>query len=271
MKTVLLITLKSKYGVLVKMSHFFRYTWDKFDHVLDHHFKTIKAMKVKFCIPVKVIGIHILTINKEYKKLHFLRYLKKKKKLLYFLNYPVADKLAKEAAAEAESMPEVTNVISNEDIKRAVKESCKQKWQRRWEAADTGRHLFQYRPLVSTKSYCVQNVSAQRLISQLRTGYCHLNEYQCKLGNRDSTFCECGEPETVSHFIEDCSRFEDIRERLRVRLRQETGIMEFSARLFLGTIKDKNEKIFEEQINSILELYIQETKRFEKTLKNNPN
>ena len=88
MKTVLLITLKSKYGVLVKMSHFFRYTWDKFDHVLDHHFKTIKTMKVKFCIPVKVIGIHILTINKVYKKLHFLRYLKKKKKLLYFWNYP---------------------------------------------------------------------------------------------------------------------------------------------------------------------------------------
>ena len=84
MKTVLFITLKSKYGVLVKMSHFFHYTWDKFDHVLDHHFKTIKAMKVKFCIPVKVIEIHILTINKVYKKLHFLRYLKKKKNLLYF-------------------------------------------------------------------------------------------------------------------------------------------------------------------------------------------
>ena len=93
MKTVLLITLKSKYGVLEKISHFFRYTWDKFDHVLDHHFKTIKAMKVKFCIPVKVIGIHILTINKVYKRLHFLRYLKKKKKLLYFLNYPVASDL----------------------------------------------------------------------------------------------------------------------------------------------------------------------------------
>ena len=61
----------------------------------------------------------------------------------------VADKLAKEAAAEAASMPEITNAISNEDIKRAAKESCEQKWQRRWEAADTERHLFQYRSLVS--------------------------------------------------------------------------------------------------------------------------
>ena len=64
MKTVLLSTLKSKYGVLVKMSHFFRYTWDKFDNVLGHHFKISKAMRVKFCISVKVIEIHILTINK---------------------------------------------------------------------------------------------------------------------------------------------------------------------------------------------------------------
>ena len=85
-----------------------------------------------------------------------------------------------------------------------------------------------------------------------------MNTNLCKLRNVDSTFCKCGEPETVSHFIEDCSRFEDIRERLRVRLRPETGIMEFSARLFLGTIKDENEKNFEEQI--------QETKRFEKTI-----
>ena len=84
MKRVLLITLKSKYGVLVKISQFFRYTWDKFYHVLGYHFKTIKAMKIKFCITVKVIEIHILTINKVYKKFHFLRYLKKKKNPLYF-------------------------------------------------------------------------------------------------------------------------------------------------------------------------------------------
>ena len=75
------------------MSHFFRYTWDKFDPVLDHHFKTIKSVKVKYCITVKVIEIHILTINKVYKKLHFLRYLTKKKNPFYFLNYPMTTNL----------------------------------------------------------------------------------------------------------------------------------------------------------------------------------
>ena len=80
------------------------------------------------------------------------------------------------------------------------------------------------------------------------------------LRNKDFTFCECGEPETVSHFTEDCWRFEGIRERLRMRLRQETGIMEFSARLFLGTIKYKNEKFFEEQINNFLILHTRDQK-----------
>ena len=45
-------------------------------------------MKVKLCIIFKIIVIHILTINKEYKKLHFIRYLKVKKMTHYFLNHP---------------------------------------------------------------------------------------------------------------------------------------------------------------------------------------
>ena len=70
------------------MSHFFHYTWDKFDHVLDHHFKTIKAMKVKFCIPVKVIGIHILTIKKSVQEAPFPKTSQEKEKSSLFLKLP---------------------------------------------------------------------------------------------------------------------------------------------------------------------------------------
>ena len=89
MKTVLLIILKSKYGVLVRMSHFFRYTWDKFDHVLDHHFKTIKAMKVKFCIPVKVIGIHTLDYKQSVQEAPFPKISQEKEKTSLFLKLPI--------------------------------------------------------------------------------------------------------------------------------------------------------------------------------------
>ena len=68
-KTFILIILKCKDEVLVKMSHFFHYIWDKFSHILSHNFKSIKAMIIKLCTTVKAIEIHILTINKVHKKL----------------------------------------------------------------------------------------------------------------------------------------------------------------------------------------------------------
>ena len=87
-ETVVLMILKGKDEVLVKMSHLFRYTWDKFGHILSHHFKSIKAMEVKLCTTAKAIEIHILTINKVHKKLHFLRHLNKKKKNPLFFKSP---------------------------------------------------------------------------------------------------------------------------------------------------------------------------------------
>ena len=64
----------------------------------------------------------------------------------------------------------------------------------------------------------VQSIKTQRIISELRTGYCRLNEYRCKTGLQDSPNCRCRDPESVQIFIEDCELYDDIRERLRTRL-----------------------------------------------------
>ena len=69
--TVILVILKGKDKVLGTMSHIFHYIWDNFDHIFSCHFKSNKAMKVKFCITVKAIEIHILAVNKVYKMFHF--------------------------------------------------------------------------------------------------------------------------------------------------------------------------------------------------------
>ena len=45
----------------------------------------------------------------------------------------IADKMAKEAAKEAETLNPSFNIITKSDIKRAVKESTLKKWQRRWD------------------------------------------------------------------------------------------------------------------------------------------
>ena len=53
-----------------------------------------------------------------------------------------ADRLAKEAAKEAEGMDETRDrVVMAVDIKTAAKTSCMKKWQRTWDLSNSGRSL----------------------------------------------------------------------------------------------------------------------------------
>ena len=176
----------------------------------------------------------------------------------------IADRLAKQGADEAEEMPEVTEAVTILDVKAAIRESGFEKWQQRWEASSTGRHLFEFRESVRARSTRSTDIKIQKIITQLRTGYCTLNEYKHKTGLKDSPDCICGETESVRHYIEDCELYESVREKLRVRLFQSGGIFQFKASVFLEVLKE--DPYEQERINimSVLEDYIRETKRFEK-------
>ena len=128
--------------------------------------------------------------------------------------------MAKEAAKEAkekEKFP-VPPVISLGDVKEAAKKSGFVKWQEMWDNSEKGRHLFQFRPKVG---YNVKNTgtfettSGKRIISQLRTGYAALNEYLHKVSIKDHDSCECGEIESVGHFLLHCQKYETDRELMR--------------------------------------------------------
>ncbi|MCG7878799.1 MAG: reverse transcriptase domain-containing protein [Candidatus Thiodiazotropha endolucinida] len=175
----------------------------------------------------------------------------------------IADQLAKKGAEEAERMPEVTNPVTQLDIKTAVQESCNMKWQKRWEVGTTGRHMFELRPSVNVQTAQVPNTKTQRIISELRTGYCRLNEYKHKTGLKETPNCNCGDPESVQHFIEECKTYDDIRERLRTRLFYSCGISDFTMKLFLEVIKEDPLKPYREVINSIFEEFLAETGRFD--------
>ena len=56
----------------------------------------------------------------------------------------------------------------------------------------------------------MQSIKAQRIIYELRTGYCRLDEYRYKTGLQGSSNCRCGDRESVQHFIEDCELYGDI-------------------------------------------------------------
>ena len=57
------------------------------------------------------------------------------------------------------------------------------------------------------------------LISRLRTGHCHLNQYLHRFNIIETPKCECGaERETVEHYLLNCELYEEERDALRRRV-----------------------------------------------------
>ena len=153
----------------------------------------------------------------------------------------------KEAAEEAENMPEVDTALTSIDVKRAVRDSCKIKRQNRREASQRGIHMFEFHPSVEARKIAFGSIPAQ-----LRTGYCYLNGYLHAVGLKESPLCTCREPESVKHFVEECEQYEEIQEKYRSRLFFGTGNSKFSCKLFLEV---KVEDEFQECRQIISEIF----------------
>ena len=175
------------------------------------------------------------------------------------------DRLAKEAAKEAEDIDETKDtVVTAADIKTAVKTSCLKKWQRRWDLSNSGRELYGYRKTVGVKRDKIVPHKFPRIISKLRTGYC-LNEYLCKIGVVEKPYCKCGEIESCEHYLMECEELQDLRERLKVKMWQQTGKDLWTMEVFL-TVTSKDE--YEQEriiITDILEEFLERSGRLTKT------
>ena len=174
----------------------------------------------------------------------------------------MADRLAKEAAKEAEEMTDDIGIASQSDVKSAARESVNIKWQRRWEVSEKGRHLFTHRPGVKLNKVEFGSLKNQRAILQLQSGYCRLKEYQNKVGIADSPTCECGAIEDVQHFLLECPNYHVPRETLRQSLLLSCGIADFDAEILLTVTDDEDLKDIRPLIWDQLDMYITQTKRF---------
>ena len=155
----------------------------------------------------------------------------------------LADRLAKEAAEEAKEMKDLPPVITMGDIKTAARESGKKKWQDMWEKSETGRHLFNYRPQVDYKiKHKFDKRKGESVVAQLRTGYARLNEYLNKSNIAESDMCQCGEIESVKHYLIECEMYENEREQLRRKMFEICGIAHLDMNLLLGAKPDDEYK-----------------------------
>ena len=137
--------------------------------------------------------------------------------------------------------------------------------QRRWDVTNSGRVLYSHRNTVGVKNNKLIHQKYPRVVSKLRTGYC-LNEYLHKIGVVDTPYCECGE---IEHYIIECSETQDLRERLRLKLWQQTGMDLWSMEIFLSvTNKDKYLYYHNQEryiINDIFEEFLERSGRLIKT------
>ena len=174
-----------------------------------------------------------------------------------------ADKLAKEAADEAKERIDLPPVITMGDIKTAARESGRKKWQDMLEKSEKGRHLFNYRPKVVHKiKHKLETKKGEIIISQLRTGYVKLNEYLHNTNIAESDLCQCGEIESVKHYLMECELNENGRELLRRKLFESCGITHLDMNLLLDAKHDDEFKEWRGVILSELETFVLETKRF---------
>ena len=174
-----------------------------------------------------------------------------------------ADKLAKEAAQEAKEKENLPPVISLGDVKEAARKSGLIKWQEMWEKSDKGRHLFQLRSKVDFKlDHTFQSSLGEKIISQLRTGYTELNEYLQKCNIKKDANCECGEKESINHYLLECENYENEREQMRKRLFECCGIIHLDINMLLDAKPEDDYREWRDLILSELETYVDGTKRF---------
>ena len=151
--------------------------------------------------------------------------------------------MAKEAAGEAKEKMELPPIVTMGDVKTAARESEKMKWQDMWEKSEKGRHLFNLRNQVGLSQYRkFESTKGEITVIQLRTGYARPNEYLHKINIVESNKCQSGKIKSISHYLLECSLFENERENLRRKLFQTCGIIHLGLNLLLDVKTDDEYK-----------------------------
>ena len=132
----------------------------------------------------------------------------------------VADEAAKAAHDNNISL---STPITNQVYNKILKEKLSNLWTERYErdVMDFGKAIFffsnkskpEYWPWSNHKSRMIESS-----LSKLRIGHVGLNNHLFRINKSDTELCECGEAETVDHFLLICPAYQDQRKLLSDQL-----------------------------------------------------
>ena len=118
----------------------------------------------------------------------------------------LADKLANANAATAKPSIDV-NIGLLSDAFTLIDRYFLGKWQHLWDQEPRGSHYRSVEKTVSTQvKYLHRSRHTEVIIGRLRLGKCYLNAYLHQIGKHQDGLCNhCNEPETIFHFLTECS------------------------------------------------------------------
>jgi ribonuclease HI len=119
-----------------------------------------------------------------------------------------ADKAAKTATnANIITIPNITKL----DAKLIIKHKITNLWNELWHAnvnvTNTGQHLLMIREKVGKWPWASSpnNRPQETIMARLRIGHCGLNNHLYRFGLTGSPLCNCGVPESVTHYLLECA------------------------------------------------------------------
>ena len=137
-----------------------------------------------------------------------------------------ADTAARNAASNVEGtcpipgQPLITMATSRALIKRALKQQLQQRWFSTVAEKSNTEHLSRLRADVSAApAFFVGTRRQQTILARLRFGSCNLNAFKSRMYANVNEECECGEVETVRHFLLHCPRYESPRAEMIAKVR----------------------------------------------------
>ena len=180
----------------------------------------------------------------------------------------LADRLAKEAAADALTNTEYDTYIPLTEIKNLFRKTLTTKWQKRWNTGTDARHTYNLLPEVKVggfKSLCERETETKLIRLQLGTTLLkeHMNKIMPTI--YDTPNCDCGmERATIEHYLIRCPSHKLHRNTLLHKL--EYFFLKFSTRtnfvmslqILLGKTSDFNWEVTT-QLRSAVADYIRAT------------
>jgi hypothetical protein len=104
-----------------------------------------------------------------------------------------------------------TQVFTKQDIRKTARDVVTKKWQVKWDSSNSRFHKV----LKDKVNKDLPNKRLYTVINSLRTGYSKLNAYQHLKNDK----CEhCNQREDVEHYLLNCIKYENERERLIQKL-----------------------------------------------------